>query len=103
MAGLLRVDEPERAIALLEDALADDPQVGRQRCLLGTLQAERGLAKAAEENLERGVRLSPWRVECRLALAELWERGGRREDVAALLADAPEPERFEAFRSQHGY
>ena len=102
-ARLRGLREPDLAIELLESSLRRDPHVARHRCLLGDLYLQSDAPEGAATELRRGVDLAPWRSDCRLLLAEVLHSGGRRDEVEELLAGAPRPQEFEAFRSRYGY
>ncbi len=81
----------EPAVTLLEEALADEPFEARTHCLLGDVRVAQGRPTEGAALLERSLELAPWRIDCRLALAEVLRLAGAGDELAALLAAAPEP------------
>ncbi len=95
-------DRP-RARQLVADARERFPHAARFHHLLGRLELADGRNEEAVRRFERALELGPWKSDCRIDLANLWLSEGRTDDVAALLAAAPEADpAIEAYRRRHG-
>lgn len=86
LAGLLldRGAEAE-AIALLEDALSQNPTEAGLFHLLADACIQAGLIDRAETALAEGVKVLPKDRVCRSRLASMWINKGRFEEARALL------------------
>jgi predicted Zn-dependent protease len=91
------------ALETVREVLEDEPWLARFIDLLGRVEEAAGDETAAAVGFERALDLAPWRVETRLALADLELRRGRKDLAQRLLDDAPESSPALAdYRRRHG-
>ncbi|MCW5810026.1 MAG: tetratricopeptide repeat protein [Labilithrix sp.] len=81
-----------RAIALLREAIAIDPNLWEARFDLGVVLANGGDLARAEQELAAAAKIAPEREEVAVALAEVRRRRGSQKEAAAAL---------EAFVKEH--
>jgi thioredoxin-like negative regulator of GroEL len=104
LARILRRLDPAAAEDLLRRALAEDPGIAPHHCMLAEMLAERRENEAAAASFARALELAPWRDDCRLGWASLYQARGERREVERILAAAPEPSPLlRRFRQEHGY
>ena len=83
--ALYRSGAPERALVEVEGWLADEPSAVGGRFLRATLLATLGKDAAAEQELETILAERPYDFRAISLLAEILERGERREEAATIL------------------
>lgn len=76
-----------RAIALLREAIAIDPNLWEARYDLGIVLASSGDLANAEDQLKAAAKTAPDREEVAVALAEVRRRRGSTKEAAAALDD----------------
>lgn len=78
-------DARNEAVALLEEAVAEDPELWEARYDLGILLAQTGALDAAREQLERAHALAPNAEDVVTGLGEVLRRKGEHSAAAAVL------------------
>jgi tetratricopeptide (TPR) repeat protein len=81
-----RSDGRDEAVALLEQAVADDPDLWEAHYNLGVLRARRGELEAAQKQLEAAHDLAPNAEDVVSALGEVLRRRERPREAVAVLA-----------------
>ena len=88
---------------LVDEGLRREPQLARYHYLHGLVALQTRRVTQAEQSFQTALRLTPWSVEWRLQLAEVYLSQGQFERLAELLKNAPEQDpRLEQFQRRHG-
>ena len=82
-----RPETLDQAIALLKDAVAEDPELWEARFNLGVLLAQRGELAAARRELERAHELAPNAEDVAAALGEVLRRSDDPRAAAGVLSE----------------
>lgn len=85
VARAARPDARKEAVALLEEAVEEDPELWEARYDLGILLAQTGALDAAREQLERAHALAPNAEDVVAALGEVLRRKGEHAAAAVVL------------------
>lgn len=98
--ALLRNDQPEEALRILEPIVTDPPPGRVAFDVLDQILGALGRSEEMVERLERAVEHDPKNLLLRYALAEQYEEGGRvaeaQELYKGLIADQSDPDGFAA-------
>lgn len=86
VARAARPDARKEAVALLEEAVKEDPELWEARYDLGILLAQTGALDAAREQLERAHALAPNAEDVVAALGEVLRRKAEHAAAAKALA-----------------
>ena len=82
------LDDLDRALSEMEEALRLDPSRGVTYTQLALVEAARGQAAAAETAFRRAIELAPNEVSCHLALANFYWSSGRLSEAENALESA---------------
>lgn len=85
--GAAKDGQRDRAISLLREAVAIDPNLWEAHYDLGVVLASGGDLASAEDSLKTAHKLEPEAQEPVVALAEVERRRGEHKDAAELLGD----------------
>jgi tetratricopeptide (TPR) repeat protein len=77
----LQMNNPEKALPLLEKALSIDPKIARAHLDLGTLYADMGKQDEALRELKAARNLTPDDADVHWKLARLYQTMGRRDEA----------------------
>lgn len=87
----------------LEQALVQDPGIGRYHAVLARVALAEDRADEAERHGREAIRLAPWNWDWRQACAELLLARGKQDEFRSLLMNLPEKgPAAEAFLQRHG-
>lgn len=78
--------QPDRALALIDQVLADDPRIARAHGMRSDLLQLRGDAAGAKQALQKAIEADPRYLPARLALVSMLIGEGALDDAAAQIA-----------------